>query len=381
MRNKIYLLVFMCTFPFTAIFAQDKNSEDTIQHISKFQKFNKGMEKFVKYYPLPVISYSSETNWLLGLTKYNAFKMTRHGVRDTLTQPSHVNALVYYTLNKQFKINLEGDVMLPGNKFNFSSRFTYLSFPELYFGTGNFTEKDSAKTLMIKSLEILARAKYKFFRNYYAGLSYSYLNFMDVYFTDSLDESENEEISKNEGLQSGFGLTLSYEGRDNRYNPDRGSYILLEFHAFEKWTGSDFAFTRWSADLRKYVTIVPKKLIIAGQLYTENVYGDVPVQSLAFLGGTSRMRGIYEGRYRDNSSSSGQLELRFPIVWIIGGVVFGSIGETAPDYSAYSFDRLHWAAGGGLRLMVDSEHRINIRFDFGFSKDDHTIYFGFMEAF
>ena len=93
------------------------------------------------------------------------------------------------------------------------------------------------------------------------------------------------------------------------------------------------------------------------------------------------MRGIYEGRYRDFSSSSGQLELRFPIVWIIGGVVFGGIGETAEDFSKYSFDQMHWAAGGGLRLMVDSEHRINIRLDYGFSKDDHTIYFGFMEAF
>lgn len=62
-------------------------------------------------------------------------------------------------------------------------------------------------------------------------------------------------------------------------------------------------------------------------------------------------------------------------------MAFGSIGETAPGYSQYSFDRLHWAAGGGLRLMVDSEHRIYIRFDYGISKDDHIIYFGFMEAF
>jgi len=148
--------------------------------------------------------------------------------------------------------------MLRGNKFNFNSRFTYMSFPELYFGTGNFTEKDSAKNLMIKSLEFLGGAKYKFLKNYYAGLSYSYLNYMDVYFTDSLDEQYNDEIAKNKGLQSGFGVTLSYEGRDNRYTPARGSYVLLDFHVFEKWTGSDFGFTRWSADLRKYITIVPK---------------------------------------------------------------------------------------------------------------------------
>ena len=380
-RFTIFLFVLFSLSCSLAI-SQDHTQSDTVQHLSKLDKFNNSMEKFVKFYPIPVVSYSTETNWLLGLTKYNAFRLGgKNAKNDEVIQPSHVNSLIYYTLNKQFKFNIESDLMFKGNKYNIKSRFTYLSFPELYFGTGNNTVKDSAKNVMVKSVEFLAGFEYKFLKNFYAGISYSYINYLEVYYMDSADMAVDEDITDNEGLQSGIGLTLSYEGRDNRYNPNKGSYALLQYHIFKNWTGSDFNFTNWSMDLRKYITIFPKRLIVAGQLYTENVNGDVPIQSLAFLGGTSRMRGVYEGRYRDFSSSSGQLELRFPIVWIIGGVVFGGIGETAEDYSKYSFDQMHWAAGGGLRLMVDSEHRINIRLDYGFSKDDHTIYFGFMEAF
>lgn len=140
---------------------QDSIKSDTVKHISKFDKFNKSMEKFVKYYPLPVISYSTETNWLIGLTKYNAFRLgSKNAEKDITVQPSHINSLLYYTLNKQFKFNVEGEVMLKGNKYNIKSRFTYLSFPELYFGTGNNTEKDSARNVMVKSLEFLAGFKY-----------------------------------------------------------------------------------------------------------------------------------------------------------------------------------------------------------------------------
>ncbi len=380
---RITTILFLCIFySFSVAQSTEQNQNDTLKHLSKFNRFNKSMEGFVKKFPVPVISYSTETSLLFGLTKYNAFKFKGEEIDDDAgIQPSSVNSLLYYTLNKQFKFNIETDLMLKENKYNIKSRFTYLDFPELYFGTGNNTVKDSATNVLVRSLEFLGGFEYKFLNKFYAGISYSYLNYLDVSYTDTTYADGGDDLSENEGLQSGVGISLAYEGRDNRYNPYKGSYMIFHYNFFDTWLGSDFVFTKWSLDLRKYITIFPDKLILAGQLYTENVSGDVPIQALAFLGGTSRMRGIYEGRYRDFSSSSGQLEMRFPIFSIISGVMFGGIGQTAPDYSKYTFDQMHWAAGGGLRLMIDSKHRINIRLDYGISKDDSTIYFGFMEAF
>jgi len=42
--------------------------------------------------------------------------------------------------------------------------------------------------------------------------------------------------------------------------------------------------------MRKYITPIPQ-LTIAGQFYSEIKTGDVPIQSMAVLGGTERMRG------------------------------------------------------------------------------------------
>lgn len=122
-------------------------------------------------------------------------------------------------------------------------------------------------------------------------------------------------------------------------------------------------------------------MTIAAQIYTEGRFGDVPVQSLALMGGDNRMRGIYLGRYRDHTIIDGQVELRFHLVWILGATVFGGLGEVAPDYGSYTFDGIRWSGGGGLRLMVDSKNKTNLRFDVGVSKDRVLFFFTFLEAF
>ena len=51
----------------------DTETSDTTKELSKLDRISAKMEKFIKYSPLPMVSYSSETNWLFGLTKINAF--------------------------------------------------------------------------------------------------------------------------------------------------------------------------------------------------------------------------------------------------------------------------------------------------------------------
>jgi hypothetical protein len=47
-----------------------------------------------------------------------------------------------------------------------------------------------------------------------------------------------------------------------------------------------------------------------------------------------------------------------------------------------SLDGLWYAGGLGLRIMVDSANRANLRIDFGFGlEDSKTIVIGFTEAF
>ncbi len=353
---------------------------DTTGFKSKLDKINKTMEKVVKYSPLPIISYSTETSWMFGLTKYNGFRIGSHGKNDTTIQPSQITSLAYFTLNHQYKIGTEIDLMFGHNKYRSHSQIYYLDFPDFYYGLGDTTEIINERLVNSTNLDITQGFEYNITSKLYIGIYYNYNNYFNLTYNDTTYYEGKIDLEPNEGTQSGIGLNFALETRDNRFNARRGLYLFVKYMNYGNWIGSKFDYNMFLIDFRKYYTPV-KFLTIAGQLYTESRMGDVPVQSLALMGGDNRMRGIYLGRYRDHTIIDGQLELRFPLVWILGGVVFGGLGEVAPDYGKYTFNGIHWAAGGGLRLMVDSNSRTNLRFDVGFSKDRMLFFFTFLEAF
>ncbi len=377
------LIVVLLQISFNS-FSQSDTSQvqksDSTGFKSKLDKINATMEKVVKYSPLPIISYSTETDWMFGLTKYNGFRIGSKGSNDSTIQPSHITSLAYFTLNHQYKIGTEIDLMFGHNKYRSHTQVYYLDFPDYYYGLGDTTDYNNERLVNSTNLDISTGFEYNITSRLYIGIYYQYNNFFVLDYSDTLDYPGRIDLIPNEGLQSGIGLNFARETRDNRFNAKKGSYLFIKYMNYGKWVGSKFNYNLILIDYRNYFTPV-KFLTIATQIYTEGRFGDVPVQSLALMGGDNRMRGIYLGRYRDHTLIDGQLELRFPIVWIIGGTLFGGLGEVAPDYGKYTFDGMHWSAGAGLRLMVDSRNRTNLRFDVGLSKDRMLFFFTFLEAF
>ena len=356
----------------------DTAKSDTL---SKLDAMNKQMEYVIKYFPLPVVSYSSTTEWLFGLTKINTFRIAADQ-NDTTIQPSSITALAYMTQNKQYKFVVTSNLMFGQNKYESFTQFLLINFPILYFGIGNNTNADINCVLDSRNIGFVQSFKYNFHDNWYVGAKYRFDYYTKI---DTIGECElcNEDVvnlTDNEGIQSGFGFSISRETRDNRFNAQKGSYINFEFMTYVNWLGSNFSYRSFSLDLRKYVTPV-EWLTIAGQFYTEAKFGEVPVQSLALMGGSDRMRGIYYGRFRDKTIIEAQLELRFPIAWIIGGTIFTGIGEVAPDINAYTLQGLKWTYGVGLRMMVSESTRTNMRFDLGFYDGRSQFFFTFSEAF
>lgn len=209
-----------------------------------------------------------------------------------------------------------------------------------------------------------------------------YSNYFDVELADSGESLPEDSIrlAHNIGRQSAIGVKVLIEGRDNRLNGKSGYFIDASFRVFDDAIGSEYNYTFFKADLRYYIT-PNKNLTIASQLRTESKNGDVPVQSLALMGGDYSMRGIYRGRFRDNVAVDMQTELRFPVFWILGATVFGGLGQVAPEYGALQMNQFHYVYGAGLRLKVDSKHDVNLRFDIGFSEDQTIFIMNFAEVF
>ena len=372
-------------------FFDDELRDSTANHqadtssttMGKLDHFNDVMEKVVVYSPLPVISYSSETDWLFGLTKINAFRIGAKNQHDTTFQPSHVTALAYLTLAKQYKVALTADLMFGKDKYNSFTELLFMDFPNFYFGVGDDTELSDQCLVETENFSITQMFSYKLTKRWHIGLKYHYNNYykVDILSSDEHCTDDIPDLSVNEGTQSGIGITINRETRDNRFNARRGSYLFFEYMDYGKWIGSEFNYQSIVLEYRKYYTPL-KWLTLAGQIYTETKIGDnIPVQSLSLMGGDNRMRGIYIGRFRDKSMIEGQIEARFPIFWIFSGVVFTGLGEVAPSYKAYTWEGMKWTYGAGLRMNVNKATRTNIRFDIGFFQHQPLFFFTFSEAF
>ncbi len=376
MIKKALLLLILLSFSYN-LFSQ---KQDISSVGIKNDKVASIIEKVFKYFPLPFAGYSTETSTVFGITKYNGFKIKSHKLADSLIQPSSVLLYGYYTLNNQYKIYTNIDLMHGANKFNSKFEFLLLDYPSLYFGIGNNTKEDNKVLIDFKNIMLSPSFDYNFYEQMYIGAKYTFNNFIDVkpIEIDTLIRDKN--ITDNEGVQSAIGIRFIRENRDNRIRARAGSYVSISFDAYTHLLGSAHDYTSFVMDLRKYYTPDPR-ITIAGQFYTEIKSGDVPIQSMAVLGGTERMRGIYENRYRDKTVSMAQLELRFPIFWIIGGTTFADLGQVAPSYGDFTADGFKYGYGAGLRLLIDKETSSVLRFDLSFREDGHSIFIGFNEAF
>ena len=147
----------------------------------------------------------------------------------------------------------------------------------------------------------------------------------------------------------------------------------------DKITGSSFNYTRITFDLAKYFSY--KKNILALNLYTIYSPDDLPFFQMGVLGGIKKMRGFYEGRYRDNNVLVFQAEYRRQIIGILGFTLFGDVGQVAHRYNEFSAQHWRYTYGVGLRIMLDRVQRINLRFDLAMGNKKILPYFTVAEAF
>lgn len=350
--------------------------------MDKLEKMTNWVQWYLKYFPYPYASYSNETNWLFGLGKYNAFTLGKKGVKDSITQPSSINTFLYATLNQQYKVVIESNLMFDKNRALWKTTLAYVDYPLEFFGVGNETQLEDQRTFVTTDWQLSTQYLFKIWKNWYTGLVYDLYDYKKAYLKEDEHNPPNYIIDGDHvlGTQSGLGLKILMEERDNRLNARRGYFADVSYQVFTKAIGSQYDYNLFQADFR-YYTPVYKKITLASQIHSEARFGDAPVQSISLLGGDYYMRGTYRGRYRDNVLLDGQLEFRFPIYWIIGGVIFSSIGQVAPTYKQMSFDAFHYNYGAGLRLQMDSEHDVNIRFDVGRSSDQTIFIINVQEAF
>lgn len=326
----------------------------------------------------PFAFYSPETQLAFGAGGMLYYRMGKS--KDI--NLSKVTLSAYYTTNSQYQFSGSTIIYFPGIKQAYLQGGAYFS-KEIgrFYGTGN-------ETLDIDSSEYLTAifglnaeiARFGIFKLVRTGLLYDFSK-------NDIDEKRGnpyltpDTITGSQGgTISGFGLSVSADTRDNLSYATKGFYLKVSGVLYRQPFASKFTFDKYKIDFRKY--FMPwNSHIFAFQLYSELTNGNPPFYSLPAMGGSYRMRGYFEGRYRDKQYVTAQAEYRKHIWWRLGIAAFYGVGQVSRAVNTFAINQFKESYGFGLRFVFDEKEKINLRVDIGIAEGNTGVYFNLEEAF
>lgn len=319
----------------------------------------------------PLISNTPETGWAFALAGVYIFKTNK---KDSVLRSSTIPLGVAYTTRDQIIIAMAGSIFFPKENYILRLDNNYYKFPDKFWGIGNGTFNRKYQGYSYEQIYFNPQLSRRIIGKYYVGVGFEYLQVIQLnYGANSYFENDNV-VGRKPYKTAGLGILARYDNRNHAYSPTKGALINLEFYSASKWTGSDFEFQTLKFEVKKFTSIF-KKHVLGFHLMNVFNFGNVPYRSLAILGGNDIMRGYYAGRFRDKMVSAVQAEYRFPIWWRFGGVVFLGTGQVADRFYDYSFDKLKYSYGTGLRFAVLPKEKLNIRMDVGWGNHNSFNYY------
>lgn len=338
--------------------------------------------KRYKILGLPLFFYVPETKFGGGA----AGLVTFHFKKDSLnTRPSSVQFGLAYTQLKQTLVYLPYNLWMKNEKYNLFGEIGYYRYNFFFWGVGNKQAFSNQELYDVVFPRIKLNVLQRVVKNTYTGFKFNYDDFRVTRVDSGGILDAGSVIGAKGNVVSSLGWVIKHDSRDNLFNASKGYFAELSVQLDNKAWGSSFNNTRIIFDGATYFTTKFKHAKF-NQTLALNAYavygdGDIPFNQMAMLGGTRKMRGFYEGRYRDNNLLMLQAEYRAPLFWRLGAVAFATVGDVANRFDNFKLNEFKVAYGGGLRAMIDKKQKINVRLDIGWADPKPNFYLTVTEAF
>lgn len=342
--------------------------------IDYFGNTNKNVNK--KAFDFSIIGgphYSSDTKFGIGLVAAGLYRMDR---RDTIIPSSNVSLYGDVATSGFYLLGIRGTNLFPKDKFRLVYNLYFFSFPGAFWGIGYENGSKDGNQSEFKRLQNQIKVDFLFRlkKNLYIGPNVSF----DYVAGKKFEKPELLEGANSSTTNTGIGATFMYDSRDFLTNAYKGVYIKLEQRFYSGFLGNKYVFSRTDL-IADYYRKVWTGGIVALDFHMQLNYGNVPWTMMAPLGGSYRMRGYYEGRYRDKNIAEFQVELRQK-VWRRNGVaVWVGAGNVFPSFDR--FNGLHTLPNYGIGYRWEFKKRVNVRLDYGFGKGQKGFMFNINEAF
>lgn len=326
----------------------------------------------------PVIARSIETGWSFGTA---CAYTSRLFPKDTGSRTSNLQLLFLYSTKKQLVTAINGSQYFDREKYILNEQISFSSYPDKFWGLGKNTPDNAEESYKFDQYYVYLHLLRKVSPGFFVGLLFEMQRVWDVTYQAGGLFDQQQVAGRNGYHVAGLGSSLTYDKRNNAFAPDNGIFCQFSFNHFDKFWGSQYNYTNYVFDLRKYISAFHNK-VFAFQLFSFNNSGDVPIRSLASLGGANRMRGYYDGRYKDQNLLVIQGEYRFPVFKRLSGVAFGGGGNVSRNFMDYSLSELKLSYGGGIRFALNKKEKLNLRVDYGIGQGKNNgLYLQLGESF
>ena len=325
---------------------------------------------------VPGPNYSSTTGLGLGFLGTATYSTDRS---DPTLQRSNASIYSNMTTKGFFMVGLRGNHIFPHEKFQLDYKVNLSTFSNEYWGIGYVnTDNDDNKTDYRRNrINAMARFMIKLAPKTFIG---PFVNYRVVQARNIKDEYAYLWQGQSKTARAyTAGVSFTYDSRDFMLNASRGVFLQIDQTFTPRCFGNgDYNFSSTEATFATYGKLW-KGAILAGELHGLFNYGHTPWAFMAEVGTNDRMRGYYAGRYNDKNLIEGQIELRQHIKGRSGVVAWVALANAFADFDHIAWRRTLPNAGVGYRW--EFKKRINIRIDYGFTRNGGGLIFNINEAF
>lgn len=318
-----------------------------------------------RWLPLPTITYDGDVGLFLGMGGVR----TGYGFR---WYPYHTRLSVSGGLGTgpgRFRADASYDFPVVGGSVRgLAHVFASGAEGRRFYGFGNETSAEgSAAFFRAQNREVLAELPVGFSwgEGRYAGLGPVFKHFEPLD-SDSTLVSTLRPYGYGSFNEAGLVATFGWDSRDRRIRPSRGWLVQAEGRYFPELLDVRAPFGGLRGWAAGFFTI-PGRFgpTLAARAGGERVWGDVPYQEVAYLGGPTSLRGYRNQRFAGDASLFLNTELRFRLARLkillpedVG--IFGLADVGRVFYEGESSNEWHAAWGGGAWISLMDVVSLNL---------------------
>ncbi|HDG1686092.1 BamA/TamA family outer membrane protein [Kluyvera cryocrescens] len=376
MKSYFGALVSLCllaTWPAAAATLDRKSVDALLSTLGADNQYDPA--KGVNWSVLPGPFYTPELKLGLGMAVAGIYRVDPN---DRRTQNSSLSFTGFVSSSGALGLGLNNYTFFSADRWRLFVDGSVAKVPTGFWGIGYDAAQGSEQHYTNNSLRLRPVLMREVVKNLYLGAGWDFSSMQANVDNPHPGDTFSRNHAASSPLSSGATASLHYDSRDVVTRPERGQFFKAEYTWFDPAVGSDSHFSATELQYDSY-HLLNEKTVLAFDLWGRFTRGDVPWDMLSLAGDDRRLRGYYQGRYRDNDVVSGQIEYRRKLDWRHGYVLWIGAGALGDDISDLGHHPLLPTAGVGYRFEV--KPAMNIRLDLGFGKESAGFYFQVAEAF